>query len=110
MREAGLSCEVLCPTKIRSLRRKSGEKKETLSPFNLYGLWAAGRAALGGTEPTEREKDARFNLFFSFSSFLHKVAISLAVYVFWFRFLLRGQKHICLIDYLLSLDRRLDFF
>nr|GBM27206.1 hypothetical protein AVEN_69392-1 [Araneus ventricosus] len=44
--------------------------------------YAAGRATLAGTEPTEREKDALFELFFFFSSFPQKVAISLAVYGF----------------------------
>ncbi|GBL98240.1 hypothetical protein AVEN_135213-1 [Araneus ventricosus] len=59
-------------------------KKQPFLPINLEGLWAVGLAALIGTEPTEREKDALFTLYCFFSSVPHRVAISLAVYAFCF--------------------------
>ncbi|GBN94655.1 hypothetical protein AVEN_67713-1 [Araneus ventricosus] len=67
-RKAGLSCKALCqpPQKNSFTVQKIRREKATLYPFNLDGLWAAGRAALAGTEPTERETDAFFNLIFFF--------------------------------------------
>ncbi|GBM05100.1 hypothetical protein AVEN_168518-1 [Araneus ventricosus] len=79
--------------------QKLQREKATLSAFTFDGLWAESQHS-SGWQP-ERETDALFNIFFSLFLALTQVAISLAVYGLWFRFVLRRQKHIRLIDYLL---------
>ncbi|GBN34898.1 hypothetical protein AVEN_91453-1 [Araneus ventricosus] len=69
-REAGLSCKVLCLPLQKKFAHWAENPERKGNPFflQLRRLWAAGRAALAGTEPTEREKDALFIIYFFFFS------------------------------------------
>ncbi|GBO04971.1 hypothetical protein AVEN_224292-1 [Araneus ventricosus] len=55
--------QITLPRRNPFTAQKIRREKATLSNFYLDGLWAAMPSSSAGTEPTERERDALFNLF-----------------------------------------------
>ncbi|GBM14057.1 hypothetical protein AVEN_209947-1 [Araneus ventricosus] len=72
-RDAGLSCKIICPSPTQNPFTEQKIRTEEASLSYLRRNRAEVNTALAGTEPTERKKDALFNIFFFFSSLSHKL-------------------------------------